>query len=52
MKTDWLGLKRSEFEEMRPDEFTDLLQEVGFTSVAHQSVFGGVVAFHKAKKGL
>jgi demethylmenaquinone methyltransferase/2-methoxy-6-polyprenyl-1,4-benzoquinol methylase len=34
------------------DEFSNLLQEVGFTSVQHQSVFGGMVAFHKAKKGV
>lgn len=32
------------------EEFTELLREVGFTSVQHKSMFGGMVAFHKAKK--
>jgi len=31
-------------------ELTDLLYEVGFSSVQHTAVFGGVVGFHKARK--
>jgi demethylmenaquinone methyltransferase/2-methoxy-6-polyprenyl-1,4-benzoquinol methylase len=31
-------------------ELTKLLSELGFRSVQHESVFGGMVAFHKAEK--
>ncbi len=34
------------------EEFSELLQQVGFTSVQHESVYGGMVAFHKARKNL
>ncbi len=30
-------------------ELSQLLEELGFTSVKHQSIFGGMVAFHKAE---
>ncbi len=32
------------------EELTDLLYEVGFSSVRHKAVFAGMVGFHKARK--
>jgi len=32
------------------EEFSDVLERVGYTGVSHRKMLGGVVAFHKARK--
>lgn len=34
------------------DEFTDLLQDVGFEEVSSQTLFGGMIGYHRAMKPL